>query len=100
MRTRLLLLSLSSIAIGASSAQTLDARFFNDKILPVLSKNCFACHSSALSSPKSGFAMDTKAGLARGGVLGGDLIPGNPDKSRLMKAIGYGDTELQMPPSG
>ena len=86
--------------MGASSAQTSDARFFSDKILPVLSKNCFPCHSAALSSPKSGFAMDTKAGLAKGGVLGGDLIPGDPDKSRLMRAIGYGDTELQMPPSG
>src|SRR5207248_5918470 len=70
------------------------------KILPVLSKNCFACHSSTLSSPKSGFAMDTKAGLAKGGVRGGDLIPGNPDQSRLMRAIGYGDPELQMPPGG
>jgi len=95
----LLVLGLVTVSTAGWS-QTGNAKFFNEKVLPVLSKNCFACHSSKVDAPRSGLVMDSKAGLAKGGVLGGDVIPGKPDESRLIKAISYADPQLQMPPAG
>jgi Protein of unknown function (DUF1553)/Protein of unknown function (DUF1549)/Planctomycete cytochrome C len=82
------------------SAQTPGDEFFKAKILPVFSANCFACHSSKLQSPRSGFVLDTKAGLRKGGVLGQDVVPGKPGESRMVRALRYNDPNLQMPPTG
>ena len=47
-----------------------------------------------------GLALDTKAGLAKGGISGAEIVPGKPAESRLVKAIRYTDPQLQMPPTG
>ncbi len=77
-----------------------DPAFFESKIRPVLAEKCYACHSSKLSSPMGGLAMDTKAGLAKGGVLGHEIVPGKPADSRLLQALRYTNAQLQMPPTG
>jgi Protein of unknown function (DUF1553)/Protein of unknown function (DUF1549)/Planctomycete cytochrome C len=82
------------------SAQTPEDEFFQQKILPFFSANCFPCHSSKLASPRSGFVLDTKTGLRKGGVLGQDVVPGKPAESRLLRALRYDDPNLQMPPAG
>src|SRR5213593_3480115 len=97
MTAHLLLLSLASFMF---SAQSVDESFFEAKIRPVLMTKCYGCHSSKLSSPRSGLTLDTKAGLLKGGVRGPAIVPGNPAASRLLKALSYDDSELQMPPSG
>src|SRR5262249_16245670 len=53
-----------------------------------------------LPAPKGDFALDTKDGLLEGGATGEAIVPGKPEKSRLLKALRYADTDLQMPPSG
>ena len=35
-----------------------------------------------------------------GGDNGPALVPGRPDKSRLIEAVGYGNVDLRMPPKG
>jgi len=97
MTAHLLLLGLASFMF---SAQAVDESFFEAKIRPVLMTKCYGCHSSKLSSPRSGLTLDTKAGLLKGGVRGPAIVPGNPAESRLLKALSYADSELQMPPSG
>ena len=97
MTAHLLLLGLASFMF---SAQAVDESFFEAKIRPVLMTKCYGCHSSKLTSPRSGLTLDTKAGLLRGGVRGPAIVPGNPASSRLLKALSYDDSELQMPPSG
>jgi hypothetical protein len=80
--------------------QAPDGSFFEAKIRPVLVTKCYACHSSSLKSPMGGLALDTKAGLLRGGATGPVVVPGKPGESRLLKALQYTDAQLQMPPTG
>ena len=44
--------------------------------------------------------MDTKQDLLKGGETGPALVPGNAEKSLLIKAVTYKDADLQMPPQG
>lgn len=74
--------------------------FFEKKIRPVLSKNCYECHSAKSKSLKAGLLLDRKAGWVSGGKKGAVIIPGQPGKSILMNALRYDNHDLQMPPSG
>jgi hypothetical protein len=77
-----------------------EAEFFESKIRPVLAAHCFSCHSSTLADAKGDLVLDTKAGLARGGFLGPEIVPGKPAESRLLLALRYADPGLAMPPTG
>jgi hypothetical protein len=85
---------------AASYAQAPDMAFFEAKIRPVLVAKCYGCHASTLSSPQSGLALDTKAGVLKGGDGGPVIVPGKPADSRLLTALRYTDPDLQMPPTG
>ncbi len=88
------------LATAPLFAQQPDAAFFESKIRPVLVEKCSGCHSSKLKAPMSGLVVDTKAGLAKGGSMGAEIVPGKPAESRLLTALKYTDTNLQMPPTG
>ena len=77
-----------------------ETNFFEKKIRPILSKNCYECHSAKSKSLKAGLLLDRKAGWVRGGKNGSVIIPGEPGKSILMNALRYDNHDLQMPPSG
>jgi hypothetical protein len=87
------------VAIPAR-AMNPDAEFFEKKIRPVLATHCYSCHSSTLADPKGDLVLDTKAGLAKGGFLGPEIVPGKPAESRLLEALRYTDPNLSMPPEG
>jgi hypothetical protein len=96
--------ALLSPAIGAdkrtelSAATTItpaEATFFETNIRPVLIERCFECHSG--DEPESGLNLDSRAGMLRGGELGGALIPGDPARSLLVSAIRH-DEFVKMPP--
>ena len=73
--------------------------FFEKKIRPVLEANCYMCHNSKGKRPQGGLVLDTREGMLKGGNSGQPaVIPGDPDKSLLIKAIRYTDSKLQMPP--
>src|SRR5437016_6002109 len=74
------------------------ADFFEKKIRPVLAERCLECHSAERGKMKGGLALDSAERLRRGGDGGEVIVPGNPDKSRLIQAIRYKDENLQMPP--
>jgi hypothetical protein len=95
----------ASVAVSLSSGFLLHAQspgddLFESKIRPVLSAKCFGCHSSTLKSPMSGLVLDTKAGMAKGGDRGPEIVPGKPAESRLLLALRYTDANLRMPPMG
>ncbi|HEX3132865.1 MAG TPA: DUF1549 domain-containing protein, partial [Planctomycetota bacterium] len=71
--------------------------FFEAKIRPVLAETCYECHSSA-KKVKAKLHLDSREGVLQGGESGPALVPGNPEKSLLIKAISYHDEDLQMPP--
>lgn len=83
-----------------SFAQAPDTAFFETKIRPVLVAKCYQCHASTLPSPMGGLALDTKAGVLKGGEGGPVIVPGKPAESRLLAAIRYTSQDLQMPPTG
>ncbi len=75
--------------------------FFENKIRPLLIEHCLKCHDGgAPDKPKGGLALDTRAGWEKGGENGPAIIPGQPDKSPLIRSIRYTDKDLQMPPKG
>jgi hypothetical protein len=72
--------------------------FFKEKIQPVLEAKCSKCHSAASEKLKGGLRLDYRDGLLRGGETGAAIVPGDPEKSLLIKAIRYVSDDLQMPP--
>jgi len=72
--------------------------FFEKKIRPVLVKDCYKCHSTEAGRVKGGLRVDTRDGLLKGGDSGPAIVPGNPDRSPLIRAVRYRDRNLQMPP--
>jgi hypothetical protein len=77
-----------------------DAKYFEEKILPVFTKHCFECHSKSAEEVKGGFRVDTKAALAAGGNTGVVIEAGEPDRSLLIKVLRYDEDDRQMPPRG
>jgi hypothetical protein len=94
------ILFLSLALLTAPPGETPDFTFFEAKIRPVLVSKCYGCHSSKLAAPKGEFNLDTRDGLLKGGATAAAIIPGKTEDSRLLKALRYDETELQMPPSG
>src|ERR1041385_3578862 len=84
-------------AADITPAQT---QFFENKIRPILANNCYKCHSQSAEKVKAGLLLDTKEGTLKGGETGPAVVPGDPDKSLLIKAVRYTDPDLQMPPKG
>src|SRR6185436_6039984 len=74
--------------------------FFEKKIRPLLMENCYKCHSHESEKVKGGLLLDTREGLLKGGDTGPAMIPGDPEKSLLIKSVRYTDENLQMPPKG
>jgi hypothetical protein len=76
------------------------AEFFEKKIRPVLTQHCFECHSAESKKLKGHLRLDSREGMIAGGDLGAAIVPGNPQKSRLIEALTYKNLDLQMPPNG
>ena len=77
--------------------------FFETKIRPLLSNNCFACHSQKAKTKgklKAGLYLDSYKGLINGGDSGSIISPGKPDQSRIVEAILYKNEDMAMPPKG
>ncbi len=76
-----------------------ESEFFEAKIRPALIEHCHKCHSGDKDAKvKGSFQLDSKAGLLKGGSTGPGLVPGQPDRSLIIKAMRYADPNLQMPP--
>jgi len=75
----------------ASSPSIQSNDFFEQKIRPVLVERCYECHSAERGKTKGGLRVDSPEGLRNGGDGGAVLVPGDPDKSRLVRAIRYQD---------
>src|SRR6516164_8464984 len=72
--------------------------FFEKRIRPVLVKECYACHAVTAKKIRGGLTLDTRDGIRKGGDNGPAVVPGEPDKSRLLKAIKQVRDDLKMPP--
>ena len=79
-----------------SSEQAESLAFFETRIRPLLSENCFKCHGSG--KQKAQLRMDSREHILRGGESGAAMIPGKPGESLLIEAVSYRSADLQMPP--
>jgi hypothetical protein len=98
-RTIFLACCLVAPVFSATEIEPAKLEFFESKIRPIFADNCYECHS--LLNPKKikgGLTLDTRDGLLKGGDSGPVIVPGDPEKSLLIKAVRYADETLQMPP--
>lgn len=73
--------------------------FFERKIRPLLAENCFNCHSASNKSA-GGLRVDDRNGLLSGGNRGAAVVPSDPEKSIILRAVKQTDGKLKMPPGG
>jgi hypothetical protein len=97
---RTLALVLSALLVLAHAARPADPdlEFFEKKVRPVLVERCYKCHSQQADKVRGGLLLDTRDGLRKGGDTGPALVPGQPERSLLVKAVRWTDDTLKMPP--
>src|SRR5438445_9247021 len=91
-------LLLVCLTVSAADLTPAELQFFENKIRPILANNCYKCHSAQAEKVKGGLLLNSGEGLLKGGESGPVIVPGDPEQSRLIKAIRYNDPDLQMPP--
>ncbi len=88
-------------ALPAQEPSREGLEFFEKKIRPALTENCYACHSEKSKRPQGGLLLDSIEAMLKGGASGQPaIVPGDPEKSLLIKAIRHTDAKLQMPMGG
>ncbi len=91
---------LSGDVLTASEPSAGDLEFFERQIRPLLAQHCYECHSGASKKIQGGLRLDASAAWLAGGDTKPAVVPGDPDKSLLVRAVRYADSDLQMPPRG
>src|SRR5688572_2015896 len=85
----------TSVLFGGSfdNSRTL----FEQKILPILERNCFGCHSEIVQ--RSGLDLRSQESILKGGSQGPAVAPGKAQSSRLYQLINH-TLEPHMPMGG
>lgn len=73
-------------------------QFFETSIRPVLVEHCLKCHGEA--KQWGSLRLDSSKAILEGGDSGPSIVPGQPEKSLLIRAIRQQDEDLKMPPKG
>jgi hypothetical protein len=84
-------------AATQSGAKPVD---FNRDIRPILSDKCFVCHGLDAPAKKIKLRLDSE--VAATADLGGGrhaIVPGEPNKSELVKRVTHADEARRMPPA-
>lgn len=99
------LTALSSTAFGveavpdATTSEAASEEYFEKKIRPILVSHCYNCHS-ADTKPAGGLRVDDYKGILAGGDAGPGIVPGDPDKSLILRRIRHEDPKRRMPKEG
>ncbi len=95
------LMVLARIAVGepAPRDEAAAVDFFEKRVRPVLAGHCYNCHS-ADTKPAGGLRVDDRKGLLDGGDTGPAVVPGDPDKSLLLRRVVHKDPRRRMPKEG
>jgi cytochrome c553 len=103
-RTILILAALCLWPVGVNatavtaSADAGGIEFFEKRIRPLLSQQCYKCHSTTSEKLKANLYLDSRQGALQGGDTGPAVVPGHPEKSLLIEAVKYTNDDMQMPP--
>lgn len=86
---------LSEAAIASSRKQI----SFTTHVAPVLEAKCLACHSG--STAIAGYSLENRRRAFEPGPAGPRIVPGHPDRSKLVSNISAAHASLDvMPPVG
>ncbi len=97
MKTALLVAALAFCASNAIAAEPVD---FQRQIRPLLADRCLACHGRDAEHRQGGLRLDERAAALKGGDSGeAAIVPGQPDKSELVRRIFAEDADERMPPA-
>lgn len=83
--------------IGIDTIQRAEPVAFNKEILPILRKNCLACHSA--SEKQGELILESPQGILKGGNNGPAVVAGKGLESLLIKMASH-QAEPVMPPEG
>lgn len=88
-------------AVGETEKATTTAApadpVFTRDILPIFQKSCVGCHSG--EKPKGDLNLEAVAGLLKGGQSGeASIVPGQPERSQLLRYVTDQLEDLEMPP--
>jgi hypothetical protein len=89
---------LLACGISAAAEPAGSAEFFEKRIRPVLVGSCYKCHSSTSEKLKGGLMLNSREAWLKGGDTGPAITPGDPEKSLLVEAIRWKNSDMQMPP--
>jgi cytochrome c553 len=87
---------------GSSAQTTADdgLEFFEKRVRPQLVTHCYGCHSAQAKEIKGELRLDVKNGWQLGGESGRPaIVPGEPDKSLLIRVVRHDDDVSAMPPN-
>lgn len=91
-----LLVSLGILATGAVMQQPKPAAVpkivFGRDVMPILGQHCFKCHGPDVAQVAAGLRLDSLHGAAN------VIVPGAPERSRLIERISAKDPGGRMPP--
>lgn len=89
------LLGVCALAPTIQAAPTLPKVQYNRDIRPILSENCFACHGFDKNQRKASLRLDVREEA----LASRAFVPGQPDKSELVKRIFSNNADELMPPA-
>ena len=67
---------------------------FNRDVRPILSGNCFVCHGPDKNNRKAGLRLDLRESALKDGAI----VPGQPEKSEMVRRLFTHDPDDLMPP--
>ncbi|MFM8394683.1 MAG: PSD1 and planctomycete cytochrome C domain-containing protein, partial [Acidobacteriota bacterium] len=82
---------------GQDATTPAQIEFFEKRVRPVLATHCAKCHNP--NAMVAELDLTTAEGFRKGGESGALVDRDHPEKSRLLKVVGY-EEKLKMPPSG
>lgn len=103
-RTKAMFLIVAAFAgeVGLPSARGQEAvgtpeqiRYFETSIRPLLVEHCQQCHGP--QKQRADLRLDSRESILKGGESGPAAIPGNPEKSLMIRAIRHGKDVPKMP---
>ena len=86
----------TGIRLVAFAAEQSAIDHFESHVRPILIERCQTCHGP--DKQEGGLRLDSREGWLKGGDSGQALVPGDLEKSLVVRAIRYTDPDFQMPP--
>jgi len=98
LRPAVLLFAAAACAGLLASGDEIDASFYHQRVKPLITSHCQACHGAL--AQEAGLRLDTATLMAAGGDSGPAVVAGDREASLLWNRITDSDPASRMPPEG